>query len=447
MMVKVPASYKDPSGYLFFENGQLFRKVNDRYRDTYNHVKESGIFQELMEKGLLIPHEEIGESLIKPRMIPFISYPYEWGFSELQDAALLTLEIQRIAISHGFTLKDAHGFNIQFDVGKPILIDTLSFDRWNNTPWVAYRQFCESFLIPLALMSQDLRLNGLLAKFLGGVPLEIGSKLLPARTWLSMPLLMHIHLHANRDAKSNGATIPSNSSQKFSRSAMLGLCMSLENAVHSIKTPKGGTVWDNYYQDSCIYTDAGFDQKKKFVASICQEQRPASVWDLGCNTGEFSDVASKYSNLVVAIDSDPMCIERLYQHCKKEQINNILPLQMDLTNPSAGVGWELQERSSIFERGGCDVALALALVHHLCIAANVPLDYVAHFMGRIAKKVIIEFVPKGDPQVQLLLSSREDIFTDYNQDAFEEAFKGHFVIASSEKLANSDRTLYYMEHL
>jgi len=455
---KLSGSYKDPSGYVFLKGGQLFRRINECYLDTYYLVRDSGLFQELIQKRLLIEHEEVSDqvgddphAILKPKMIRFVSYPYEWCFSELKEAALATLEIQRIAITHGFTLKDAHGFNIQFEGRTPVLIDTLSFDRWEHTPWDAYRQFCESFLIPLALMRyRSQHLNTLLTRFLTGIPLDIGSGLLPLRTRLSIPLLMHVHMHAGRataDAET-GNTPPSlKSSRSFSEQSMLGLCMSLENAIRSIKPPEVGSFWNTYYEKSCIYSQDAFDQKKQFIASAAQEQRPSMVWDLGCNTGEFSTLAAKNSDHVVAVDSDPVCIERLYQLCEKEQIANILPLQMDLINPSAALGWELQERLSLFERGGCDLALALALIHHLCISANIPLDYAARFFGRVSNRLIIEFVPKEDPQVKTLLSSRKDIFTNYNREAFESAFEQYFRIIRSEQLADSSRTLYYMERI
>ncbi|MDD1753407.1 MAG: class I SAM-dependent methyltransferase [Methanotrichaceae archaeon] len=453
---KIRGSYKDPSGYVFQKDGQLFRRINKCYLDTYHLVRDSGLFQELIQKKLLIEHDEILEqgeddphAIIRPRMIQFITYPYEWCFSQLRDAALATLTIQSMAISRGFTLKDAHGFNIQFDGGLPILIDTLSFDRWEHTPWEAYRQFCESFLIPLALMRyRSQHLNILLTKFLDGIPLEIGSGLLPLRTRLSIPLLMHVHLHASRavaDAKADKTSPEFKSSRSFSEQSMLGLCMSLENAIRSIKPPDIESVWNTYYQKSCIYSQDAFEQKKHFITLVAEEQRPSVVWDLGCNIGEFSLLAAKYCDLVVAIDSDPACIERLYQHCKTEQIANILPLQMDLVNPSAALGWELEERLSLFERGGCDLAFALALIHHLCISANIPMDYVARFFGRVSNRLIIEFVPKDDPQVKVLLSSRKDIFTNYNRLAFESAFEQYFRIIHEKQLADSNRTLYYME--
>ncbi len=452
---RVLGSFKDPSGYVFREDGKLFRRINNCYLDTYHQVRDSGLFQDLIKKGLLVEHDEILEqggvdphAILRPRMIRFISYPYEWCFSALKDAALATLAIQRIAISKGFTLKDAHGFNIQFDGEGPVLIDTLSFDRWDHTPWEAYGQFCESFLIPLALMRyRNQHLNNLLSDFLNGIPLQIGSGLLPLRTRLSIPLLMHIHLPALQatDSKLENKSTAFKSNKNFGENSMLGLCMSLEKAIRSIRFPKGKSTGGICSQKHQIYSQYAFDQAKQFIISAVQEKRPAVVWDLGCSTGEFTLLAANHSDFVVSIDSNPACIERLYLHCKTNQITNVLPLKMDLINPSAAIGWELQERLSLFERGECDLAIALSLIHRLCISANIPLDYAARFFCRVSKRVVIEFVPKADSQVQFLLASRKDIFTNYNQAAFESAFEQYFRIIRTENLVNSDRTLYYME--
>jgi len=452
---RVLGSFKDPSGYVFQKDGKLFRRIEKCYLDTYRQVRDSGLFQELMQKRLMIEHDEIFEQggedphiIIKPRMIRFITYPYEWCFSALKDAALATLAIQRIAISKGFTLKDAHGFNIQFDGDHPILIDTLSFDRWDHTPWEAYRQFCESFLIPLALMRyRSQHLNKLLASFLNGIPLQIGAGLLPLRTRLSIPLLMHIHLHALQaeDPKVENTSHAFKSNGKFSENSMLGLCMGLEKAIRSIKPPDGESIGAMCDQETQISSQAEFDQMMQFIVSVMQEQHHSIVWDLGCNTGEFTQFAANHSDLVVSIDGNPTYIEQLYQHCKTNKVANILPLQMNLVNPSAAIGWELHERLSLFERGDCDLALALSLIHCLCISANIPMDYVARFFWRVSKKAVIEFIPKSDPRVRFLLSSRKDIFTNYGRETFESAFEQYFRIIRIEKIANSDRTLYYME--
>jgi SAM-dependent methyltransferase len=454
---KMACSYRDPSGYVFTKGGQIFRRINSSYLDTYYRLKASNLFDELIRKQLLIDHKEIEKVggndphiIIKPHMIQFISYPYEWSFSQLKEAALTTLEIQRMAILRGFTLKDAHGFNIQFYQGVPILIDTLSFEYWDRTPWKAYKQFCESFLIPLALMGYiSPNLNALLIKFLNGIPLEVGSRILPPRSWLNPSLLLHIHLHAARKLKDQkdhvGLPKETSCKKKFGEDSMLGLCMSLEKAVQSIKPPKLNTVWDAYYQKFCIYSNNSFSQKKNFIIAVLQRKHLKLVLDLGCNTGEFSILAANFSNLVIALDNDHTCVEELYLHCKGKNITNILPLQIDLVNPSPALGWELNERFSLLERIECDLILVLALIHHLCIASNIPLNYLAKFLGRIAKSLIIEFIPKEDQQVKLLLSSREDIFANYDQDQFELEFAKYFRIDIREQLSDSCRFIYYME--
>src|SRR3989344_836563 len=208
---RVAASFRDPSGFVFSKNGVIYRQVNKEYAANYDRLMQSGLYQELVSKNLLIPHEEVrGEKLpaaahniIRPEQVPFISYPYEWCFSELKDAALLTLKIQRIALRSGMCLKDASAYNVQFKNGKPILIDTLSFETYRSgAPWVAYRQFCEHFLVPLALMSRsEIRLGGLMRVYPNGIPLDLASKLLPWRSWFSPALFFHLHLHSKSQRK------------------------------------------------------------------------------------------------------------------------------------------------------------------------------------------------------------------------------------------------------
>ncbi len=198
----VAASFRDPSGFLFSRNGALYRQINRVYADDYDHLISSGLYDQLVKSGLLIPHREVSEKpvypelavkVIQPELVPFISYPYEWSFSQLKDAALATLAIQKRSIKAGMSLKDASAYNIQFINGKPTLIDTLSFEIYKEgKPWDAYRQFCQHFLAPLALMARvDVRLGQLLRVFIDGIPLDLASRLLPASTrakfWFTYP--------------------------------------------------------------------------------------------------------------------------------------------------------------------------------------------------------------------------------------------------------------------
>ncbi|MGA2670029.1 MAG: SAM-dependent methyltransferase [Dehalococcoidia bacterium] len=453
---QLPASFRDPSGFLFQQDGLIYRQVNLVYKDDYDHLTSSGLYQALVDDNLLIPHEEVSTEpplpelaykIIKPEMIPFISYPYEWCFSQLKDAALTTLKIQRRALDFGMSLRDSSAYNIQFKNGKPVFIDTLSFGRYcEGQPWVAYRQFCQHFLAPLALMSyKDIRLSQLLHVYIDGLPLDLASCLLPWRTHLRFSLLSHIHLHAR--SQEHFADKPINIRQyRVSRYASLGILNSLESIVKKLKWQPRGTEWADYYQDT-NYSPQAFEHKKTIVAGFLERVRPATVWDLGANVGIFSRLASDRGIPTVSFDVDPAAVEKNYLDCVARGDTNILPLVIDLTNPSPAIGWENKERMSLKERGPADAVLALALVHHLAISNNVPLSRIAGFLSDISHWLIIEFVPKTDSQVQRLLATREDIFPNYTRQAFEQEFSRYFTVEDSSAMVESQRTLYLMRRV
>ena len=451
---KVPSSFRDPSGFLFCRDRLIYRQINTVYKTHYDRLIESGLYRALVDAELLIPHEEVPISgtqpdeaykVIKPELVPFISYPYEWCFSQLKDAALLTLEIQKKSLDYGMSLKDCSAYNIQFRNGKPVFIDTLSFETYREgVPWIAYRQFCQHFLAPLALMSyKDVRLNQLFRVYIDGIPLDLASSLLPGRTRLAFGIFSHIHLHARSQKLFAGKPL-STTDRKMGRIGLLGLIDSLEQAIRKLSWQPQGTEWIGYLDDTNYSTDA-FRHKEELVSGFLDITDPKLAWDLGANTGFFSRVAAKKGVLTISFDVDPACVESNYHTCVNHHETNVLPLLLDLTNPSPGVGWQNEERASLLDRGPADAALALALIHHLAISNNLPLDSVASFFSRICGSLIIEFVPKSDSQVQRLLMTREDIFPDYTQEAFESAFRKYFVVRESAGIGDSARTLYLME--
>ena len=451
---QLTASFRDPSGFLFSENGILFRQVNQSYAEDYARLMESGLYAKLVKAGLLIPHVESEQvparkesafKVIQPEHVPFISYPYEWSFGQLKDAALTTLSIQKRALKAGMSLKDASAYNIQFLRGKATLIDTLSFEKYKEgQPWVAYRQFCQHFLAPLALMSvRDVRLGQLLRVYIDGVPLDLASKLLSWHTRFNFGLLTHIHIHSGAQKRyANQAVKPR--SGGMSRQAMLGLIENLENTVKKLDWKPSGTEWGDYYGDN-NYSDAAFQHKMSLVREWTEQMKPALVWDLGANTGVFSREAGASGAQVISFDIDPAAVEQNYRYVKSNKDQNILPLVLDLTNPSPALGWSNSERDSFGERGPADMVLALAVIHHLSISNNVPLPQLAGFFAQTCKWLVIEFVPKSDSQVQKLLASREDIFPNYTREGFEAAFKEKFTIRTVEAVRESERHLYLME--
>jgi ribosomal protein L11 methylase PrmA len=227
---------------------------------------------------------------------------------------------------------------------------------------------------------------------------------------------------------------------------MIGLIDGLDSAVRKLEWKPGGTEWGNYY-DITNYSDAAFEHKKQLVGEWSAKVKPALVWDLGANTGVFSRVAGEGGAYVVSSDIDPTAVEQNYRQVKSEKNENLLPLLLDLTNPSPSIGWANEERDAFGARGPADMVLALALIHHLAISNNVPLLQVADFFAKIGRWLVIEFVPKSDSQVQKLLVSREDIFPAYTREGFEDAFKQRFKICEAVNVREAERVLYLMESL
>ncbi len=452
---KISSSFRDPSGFLFTRDDTLFRQINKEYESIYKKLMTGGLYAQLIKKGWLIPHEEVSDIkpadpdnaflVIKPVKVDFISYPYEWSFSQLKDAALITLKIQGAALEKGLTLKDASAYNIQFYKGKPVLIDTLSFDDYTEgKPWDAYRQFCQHFLAPLALMSKvDIRLNQLLRVYIDGIPLDLTSTLLPWSTKFNLGLATHIHIHANAQKKYSESQGKTEGTATVSKMGLLGLIDNLQNTVKSLEWSPKGTEWAEYY-DITNYSSSAFDEKKNLVRSFVQAAGGGKIWDLGANTGEFSRAVVECGN-VVSFDIDPAAVEKNYNQVKNEKETGILPLVLDLTNPSASIGWANQERDSFEARGPVDVVLALALIHHICISNNVPLESFASYLSGLGKHLVIEFVPKEDSQVQKLLSTRKDIFPHYTIEGFENAFTKSFEIVKKQPVEGSLRVLYLLK--
>ncbi len=448
-----PASFRDPDGYVFYSDGGVYRFVGQACLGNFQKLCNSGLYDKLVQAGQLIPSEKCDNHaddngiIVRSEKIDFISYPYQWCFSQYQDAALLTLDIMKTALKHDMWLKDASAYNVQFHKSKPIFIDTLSFEKYpEGSPWVAYRQFCQHFLAPLLLMSKvDIRLNGLMQNHIDGIPLDLASKLLPFRQRLSPFIFVHIFLHAHFQKKHGKQGQEVNTKvTHLSRQRLQNILLSLRSTVASLRLPKIKTEWGDYYEGT-NYSDSSFEEKKKIVTAFLNKIPHRRVCDLGANTGEFSRLEQLKASTVIACDVDGLAVEKNYCYNRKENIENILPLLLDLTNPTPAIGWSNQERRSFLQRCKADTSLALALIHHLAISNNVPLTNCAELFASLTKYLIIEFVPKEDSQVQKLLSTRPDIFPDYHKEGFEKAFVGYFNIIDKKDVDDSCRTIYVME--
>jgi ribosomal protein L11 methylase PrmA len=440
---------------MYVEDGILKRRVNEVYRHDFDLLTSSGLLETLVEQNLLIPHEthepadEDGAyKILVPEVVPFISYPYEWSFSQLKDAALATLQIQTLALDAGMSLKDASAYNIQFGGGRAVLIDTLSFEKLvEGQPWIAYAQFCRHFLAPLALMSLvDIRLGTMSRMFIDGVPLDLASELLPGKTKLRPGLQIHIHAHAKSQRKRSGDAIKREDVKgRFSLKAFRGLIDNLMGVVRSLEWAPEGTTWVDYYAEAAHYSEEALDRKRELVAALMKQVDPKIVWDLGANTGMFSRIAADHGAHTVAFDVDPGAVEAHYLKAKEDGLTQVLPLVLDLTNPSPSIGWANAERDTLEDRGPADLVLALALVHHLAIGNNVPLGMIASWLARLTRWVVVEFVPKNDPKIEFMLGSRDDIFDTYSEAGFERAFAEHLELRSKEPVGDSGRILYLYE--
>ena len=453
----VPGSFRDPRGHMFRHDGVLHRHVAASAAEDYDLFESSGLRAALHDGGLLIPHEEEpalaaergAARVLRPELVPFVSHPYEWSFSQLRDAALLTLRLQETAMDHGMSLRDASAYNVQFHRGRPVLIDTLSFERLpERRPWVAYRQFCQHFLAPLALMSyRDVRLGLLLRDHLDGVPLDLAASLLPRRAQARPPLQLHLFLHARsqrRHAADGAGGASATARRGFGTQAFRGLLDSLRKGVEGFALPEAVGAWADYEAEATHYAMAARQRKEEVVSAWIERTAPASVWDLGANIGRFSRMASGRGIDTVAFDLDAAAVDRNYLSARGEGDEHLLPLVMDLTNPSPGLGWDGRERASLADRGPAGLALGLALIHHLAIGNNVPLPMLTATVAALARRAIIEFVPKDDEKVRTLLATREDVFPGYTVEGFEAAADAVFELEAREPLPDSGRVLYLL---
>lgn len=450
----LPSSFRDPSGYIFKQNGKIYRAVTKLYKENYEFLIGSGLYKRLIDEKLLIPHIEVENhnlntsdiyKILEPEEIKFISYPYEWCFSQLKDAALITLKIQKIALEFGMILKDASAFNVQFHVGKPIFIDTLSFEKYiEGEPWVAYRQFCSHFLAPLLLMKYcDLRMNKLLSLYIDGIPLDLTKSLLPIKSFFRMSNFTHIYMHSLSETyASSGDTKKRNI--RITKNGMLGLIENLEKAINNTELKLKKSQWRDYYSDNS-YQRNEFEKKKTLISEYIDIINPKTVLDVGANTGIFSRIASSKNSFTISTDFDTNCVELNYLDAKKRDDKNMLPLLLDLTNPSPELGWHNNERDSFINRKKVDAVLALALIHHLSISNNVPFEKLVLFFSELSEYLIIEFVPREDIQVKSLLANRKDIYHDYNQRKFEDVFVQLYSIEKKNLITESGRTIYLMK--
>jgi SAM-dependent methyltransferase len=432
----------------------VLRQIQSSFASAWEAFEESGLAGRLIERGLLLPWEDAPLSaaadasawrVIRPEPVGFISYPYEWTFGQLRDAALVTLDAQLEAVDAGMTLRDASAYNVQFRGVRPVLMDSLSFEPLEpDAPWVAYRQCCEHFLAPLALMAhRDVRLADLLRANLEGIPLDLASRLLGGSSRLRLGLASHLHLHARAQRQHAGGGDGGGRQVRLPRSRLRALVESLRATIAGLSWEPAGTEWADYAENTS-YDEAATASKERLVERLLDAAIGQVVWDLGANTGRYSAIAAGLGRRVLAFDIDPAAAERHYRALRRDGRTDTTPLVMDLADPSPSLGWANRERRSLAERSDADVLLALALVHHLAIGRNVPLPMIADELARYGAGLVIEWVPKPDPMVQRLLASRRDIFPDYTLDGFRAAFAERWEIQEEAPIEHSSRVLFRM---
>lgn len=449
----LPSSYRDPSGFVFEHGGRIYRQVNKTFQKDFNAFISSGLYHDLVKEKKIISHTEIKTNLtgaddwfttLQPERVEFISYPYEWSFSMLKDAALLTLDLALAALKYDLILKDASPYNVQLHKGRMTFIDTLSFEQYKEgEPWVAYRQFCENFVGPLALMHHlGLPMQPFLLAHPDGIPLQYVKKMLPFKSRLNVHLYLHVHLHASFSSGSKTQQKPFLSKQK-----LVNLLTSLQSLVSSLRFDRYENVWGKYYEEAG--TRPGYLEEKGSIVSkwVSSLQDIRSVVDIGGNKGEFSKELATGGRTVICADGEHFAVDSLYKKVRSSSHLNLVPLCIDFTSPSPAIGVNNEERSSFLQRASSDLAMALALVHHLAIGKNISFDLIAKMFAQLGKTLIIEFVPKDDEKVKLLLQHKKDIYDWYSEENFLRSFSHLFTVVQKQPLSSSPRTLYLMQRL
>ncbi|MDO6598284.1 class I SAM-dependent methyltransferase [Oceanihabitans sp. 2_MG-2023] len=452
---KHASSFRDPSGYIFTEEGVIKRAIFPIYFKQYEALTTSGFFDSLFINKLLIPHSEKSKTgdkiVIQPDHIPFISYPYEWSFNMYKEAALLTLKLQKYSLEKGFSLKDATAFNIAFHEGKAIFIDTLSFDFYQeNSPWRAYKQFITHFLGPLVLAhyhgAQSLKL---MSNFIDGIPIKMLASMLPFKTKMNPFLYSNIHLLAKFEDKHNEDYKGESKASALSKKGQLNIIQSLYDYIKKLSL-KEHSEWGNYYDKTNYSTDA-FVEKSAIINSWITNLNTKTLIDVGGNDGTFVRKITTDLQQALVCDIDNNAVDFNYKAIRENKESFITPFVLDVLNPSAAIGFQNKERDSFINRMKDftpDVTLALAVIHHMSLSGNVTFEMSAQFFASFSKHLVIEFPKRNDSWVQRLLSSKvdfKDYFDWYSLENFETAYAIYFEVIEKKSIANSERVMYLLK--
>ncbi|MCZ6773662.1 MAG: class I SAM-dependent methyltransferase [Proteobacteria bacterium] len=458
----IAGSFRDRRGRVIRCGDRIFRAMSGEGAKDFARVERTGLLSELIDDGLLVPWWSVPasevplaappfERVLEHERLAFVSYPYEWSFGALKAAALTHLDIQIRALEKDVGLVDASAFNVQFHKGKPIFIDHLSFRPYQEGEyWLGHRQFCEEFLNPLVLRSVvGIPHNDWYRGALQGPTNAVLVRLLPFRAWFNWMILTNVILPERFEkralaAKSHSRVSEGMKRRKFPKSSYKLMLGTLRRGIERLEAPSDTTAWDSYAGDN-IYGTEEAERKRAFVARFSAAVRPNMVWDIGCNTGEYAKVALENgAGSAIGFETDALALEKAYRRAVDENLD-FTPLYMDATNPSPSQGWHQTERDGLEQRRGADAVFSLAILHHICIGRNVPLNDAVAWLVEHAPRGIIEFVPKEDPMVRELLALRDDIFSDYSEQVFAAALSTRARVVESETITASGRRLFWFE--
>lgn len=454
-----PGSFRDPAAKVFYRGDVVLRGLSSAAWDDWRHVSACDFFRQAQRDGTIVltremsPVEQSGldgcenwAGVLRHECIPFISYPYEWSFGMLRAGALHYLDLLAAALKEGISLKDGTAFNIQWQGVQPVFIDVPSFyPLAPGEPWIGYRQFCQMFLYPLMLTAyRNVRFQAWLRGNLEGIEPRECDALMSVRDWLRPGVFLHVHLHASFDRRlSQSGTSARSALQQagFSTSLIEANVRRLQQVIRRL-TWTVDTEWSGYTKTR-PYAAEDHARKIDFVRGVLSQGRWKRIWDLGCNTGEFSKLAAERADYVVALDRDPGTIERLFDDLKRHHVRNVLPLVQDLANPSAATGWNCRERQALAARGGPELTLCLALVHHLALGQNIPLEALVEWLASLGPQLVVEFVDAADPMVQALLRDRRANIHGYTREQFEKQLATRYRVIDHVELARGQRVLYH----
>ena len=452
------SSYRDRNGAVFYRDGEVFRAISAKALADWERLSASAFFRRFVDAGSIVATEQAEAAppaaagadwaaVLRHARVPFISYPYEWAFGMLKEAALLHLDLMQAALVEGMILKDSSAYNIQWNGCEPVFIDIPSFEGLTpGEPWVGYRQFCELFLYPLMLQSyKGVDFRHWLRGSLDGITAGTLRSLFSTRDLARPGVLMHVVAQdalQRRYADAKGSARKSLGEAGFDKSLIARNVAGLRKIVERMQPAGKKTVWADYAHTHS-YDEAEFQAKVAFVRDAAARRRWNLVWDLGSNTGTFSRIAAEHADYVVSMDGDRMVIEHLFETQKgRPDARKILPLVVNLADPSPNQGWLGVERRALPDRGRPQLTLCLALIHHVVIGANIPMRDFIGWLAGLGASLVIEFVGREDEMVEKLLANKDDQYGDYRADVFEALLAERFEVAAKQPLKGGKRAIY-----